>query len=67
MNRDELKGKTTDLKGKLKEGVGKATGDEELREEGQMDQAEGKVQDAWGRGKRRVGEAIEDLGDQIKK
>lgn len=33
-----------DLKGKIKEGAGKAVGNERLQAEGQADQAEGKVQ-----------------------
>ena len=35
--------------------------------EGAADQVEGQVQDAFGRGKRKVGEAIEDVGDRIKR
>jgi uncharacterized protein YjbJ (UPF0337 family) len=67
MNQDELKGKAKDLKGKVKEGVGDMTGDEQLEREGAADQVEGQVQDAFGRGKRKVGEAIEDVGDRIKR
>jgi len=67
MNRDELEGKAEALKGKIKQGAGKLTNDEQLHDEGVADEAAGKTQDALGRGRRKVGEAIEDLGDAIKK
>jgi uncharacterized protein YjbJ (UPF0337 family) len=67
MNRDELDGKANKMKGHLKEGAGELTGNERLKEEGAADRAEGEVQDTYGRGKRKVGEAVEDLGDRIKK
>jgi uncharacterized protein YjbJ (UPF0337 family) len=67
MNRDELKGKAETVKGKAKEAVGNLAGDDDLRAEGIADQAAGKTQDAFGRGRRKVGEAIEDLGKRLKK
>lgn len=67
MNKDELKGKATDLKGRIKGMVGDATGDEELRQEGAADRVEGQTQETWGRGKRKVGEAVKDIGDRIKR
>lgn len=67
MNKDELKGKATDLKGRVKGAAGNAMDDEELRQEGAADQVEGQTQEAWGRGKRRVGEAVEDIGERIKR
>lgn len=65
MNRDEMEGKGENLKGKVKETAGDVTGNERLKREGQADQAAGKVQEKYGEGKRKVGEAIEDLGDEI--
>jgi uncharacterized protein YjbJ (UPF0337 family) len=38
--------KVTEVKGKVKEGVGSATGDEELEAEGQADQAKGNLKQA---------------------
>jgi uncharacterized protein YjbJ (UPF0337 family) len=67
MNKDELEGKTNVVKGKVKQAAGDLTDDPELRDEGVADEAAGKVQDTIGRGRRKVGEAIEDLGDAIKK
>lgn len=43
-NQDKVEGAGKDLKGKIKAGVGEATGDRRLRNEGRADQAEGKVQ-----------------------
>ena len=48
MDKDRVKGSTTNLTGKVKEGAGKATGDEKLRNEGVVDQVKGKVQNAIG-------------------
>jgi uncharacterized protein YjbJ (UPF0337 family) len=67
MNKDELEGKAEALKGKLKQAAGDLTDDDQLRDEGAVDEAAGKTQDAFGRGRRQVGEAIEDVGDAIKK
>jgi uncharacterized protein YjbJ (UPF0337 family) len=67
MNRDELEGKAETVKGKAKEAVGNLAGDDDLRDEGIADQAAGKTQEAIGRGRRKVGEAIEDLGKRLKR
>ena len=67
MNRDELDGKTDQLKGKIKQGVGDLTDNERLHDEGVADEAAGNVQEGYGKAKRKVGEAIEDIGDEIKK
>jgi uncharacterized protein YjbJ (UPF0337 family) len=67
MNRDELEGKTEKLKGKVKQGVGDLTDNERLHDEGVADEAAGEVQDTAGRARRKVGEAVEDLGDRIKR
>jgi uncharacterized protein YjbJ (UPF0337 family) len=48
MDKDRVKGSATNMGGKLKEGAGKLTGDEKLKQEGKTDQAKGKVQNAVG-------------------
>ena len=48
MDKDRVKGSATNLTGKVKEGAGKVTGDEKLRNEGVVDQVKGKVQNAIG-------------------
>ena len=67
MNKDELEGKAEALKGKVKQAAGDLTDDERLHDEGVADELAGKTQDTIGRGRRKVGEAIEDIGEQIKK
>jgi len=67
MNRDELKGKGRTVKGKVKQSVGRATGDERMRSEGVDDEAGGRVQEGFGRARRKVGNAIKDVGDRIKR
>lgn len=66
-NRDELEGKFDQAKGGIKEKVGRAINDRDLEEEGRVDRASGDVQEGWGKAKRKVGEAVEDLGEAIKK
>jgi uncharacterized protein YjbJ (UPF0337 family) len=43
---DKIDGKADELKGKVKEGVGRATDDEELEAEGHGDQAKGNLKQA---------------------
>lgn len=66
-NRDESEGKADQVKGRIKKTVGDLTGDRRLRDEGEVDETAGRVQETVGRGRRKVGEAIEDLGDEIKR
>jgi uncharacterized protein YjbJ (UPF0337 family) len=55
-NEDQTEGKTKDIGGKVKEEVGDATGNDDMKHEGQGDQAEGKVQKG-------IGDAKEKLSD----
>ncbi len=67
MNKDELKGKANVVKGRMKQAAGDLTNDPDLHDEGVVDEAAGQAQDAVGRTKRKVGQAVEDLGKKIKK
>ncbi len=67
MNKDELKGKMDQIKGKAKQATGDLTDDERLHDEGVADEAQGEVQEGFGRGRRKVGEAVEDLGEKLKR
>jgi uncharacterized protein YjbJ (UPF0337 family) len=58
MNKDNVKGKMNDIKGRVKRQVGEWTGDENAQAEGTMDQVKGKVQNAWGN----VKEGVKDVG-----
>ena len=67
MNRDELKGKADRFRGKVKQAAGDLTDDERLHDEGVVDEASGSVQETFGRGRRKVGEALEDIGENLKR
>jgi uncharacterized protein YjbJ (UPF0337 family) len=67
MNRDELEGKGEQIKGKIKQAAGDLTDNEELHGEGVADEAAGGVQEGFGKARRKVGEAIEDVGNKLKR
>ena len=67
MNRDEREGKEKNVSGRIKQATGTLTGNRDLEEEGAEERSEGAVQGELGRARRKVGEAIEDLGDDIKR
>jgi uncharacterized protein YjbJ (UPF0337 family) len=48
MDNDRTEGSLKNIKGRVKEGVGKAIGDTKMETEGKMDRAEGKVQNTVG-------------------
>lgn len=45
---DRTEGSLKQTGGKVKEGAGDLIGDDKMKREGQANQAEGKVQNAWG-------------------
>jgi uncharacterized protein YjbJ (UPF0337 family) len=51
VDQDRTEGSAKQMGGKMKEGVGKLFGDAKMKHEGQADQAEGKLQNAWGSAK----------------
>lgn len=64
-NKDEVRGKAERMKGRVKEGVGSATRNDRLHGEGMADQAKGSAQEGFGKGRRKVGNAVKDLGNKI--
>ncbi len=60
VDQDRAEGSAKQLSGKLKEGAGKLTGDAKLKNEGRAEQAEGKVQNAWGSAKEKARELAKD-------
>jgi len=48
MDKDRIKGSAEQVKGKIKEGIGKVTGDSKTEAEGKADQVKGKVQNTVG-------------------
>ena len=64
-NKDEMEGKFDQAKGATKKGVGRLVDDPELEDEGEAERVGGHVKEKWGKTRRKVGEAIEDIGDEI--
>ena len=64
-NKDEVEGKFDQAKGAVKENVGRAIDNEEMETEGAAERAGGHIQEGYGTAKRKVGEAIEDVGKAV--
>ena len=64
MDNDRIKGAANNVKGKVKTGVGKALGDEKLKNEGRADQVKGKIQNTVGGIKDAAREADEESRDE---
>ncbi len=62
---DEVKGKGKQLAGRTKEELGRFAGNRNLEEKGRREHFEGTVQEKTGKVRRKVGEALEELGDRI--
>ncbi len=63
---DRLSNAAEDAKGKLKEGFGKATDNEQLEAEGKADQAKADLKDKVEDGKDAVAEKYNDVADRDK-
>ncbi|SCY02446.1 CsbD family protein [Microvirga guangxiensis] len=48
MDHDRTEGSMKNIKGRVKEGLGKALGDSKMEAEGKMDKAEGRIQNTVG-------------------
>ncbi|WP_262028209.1 CsbD family protein [Microvirga sp. Mcv34] len=48
MDNDRAEGSMKNVKGRIKEGLGKVLGDSKMEAEGKMDKAEGKIQNTVG-------------------
>lgn len=48
MNESNVSGKLDQVVGKIKQGIGEATGDQSLANSGAADQVKGNVKEAWG-------------------
>ncbi len=63
---DKLKGKADELKGNVKQGVGKATGDRDMQAEGQADELAGKGKGVVGSAKETLGKAGDAVSTAVK-
>jgi uncharacterized protein YjbJ (UPF0337 family) len=61
MNKDSVKGTFDEVVGAAKRKAGELTGNTRLEVEGMTQQVKGKVENAWGKTKEAVREAIDDL------
>lgn len=61
MDKDRIKGKMNDVKGRVERQVGEWTGDEEAQAKGTADQIKGKTQNAVGKMKDAGRDAIDNL------
>jgi uncharacterized protein YjbJ (UPF0337 family) len=66
-NKAEIKGKIKKAKGTVKEDVGHAVGNRSMENHGATDRREGSVQETVGKARRKVGDAVKDLGDTLRK
>jgi uncharacterized protein YjbJ (UPF0337 family) len=64
-NDDEMKGKWDQAAGAVKDKVGEATGDRDLEGRGEAQRAGGDIQEGFGTARRKVGDAIKDVGDKL--
>lgn len=58
-NEDQLKGKGKQIKGTVKEKIGKVLDDPALEHEGEIERLKGKIQEGVGKARRQVEETIE--------
>ena len=58
MNKDQVKGRVTEVKGTIKETAGKLVGNEKLQRKGQAEKVLGEAQAKFGDVKKDVNEAI---------
>lgn len=59
-----MSGETDKAKGRIKQAAGDLTDDEDLRREGQRDEAAGKVKDTVDKAKDKVNEAVDAVKDR---
>jgi uncharacterized protein YjbJ (UPF0337 family) len=65
INDDEIKGNLDKAAGTVKENVGRALGDPITENEGVDQRTGGDIQAGFGKARRKVGEAVEDLGEKL--
>jgi uncharacterized protein YjbJ (UPF0337 family) len=66
MDKDRIVGAAKEAAGKVKEGVGKAVGNDRLTAEGKVEQVEGKVQNTYGKAKDAARDAADKAADALK-
>lgn len=64
-NENEVRGKIDQAAGTVKEHLGRATGDPFLESEGADQRAGGELEAGFGKARRKVGDAVRDLGKKL--
>jgi uncharacterized protein YjbJ (UPF0337 family) len=64
-NEDEVRGKINQTVGKVKEAAGRNSGDPVLEQDGASQRAEGDLEHGFGKARRKVGEALSDVGKKL--
>ena len=64
-NEDEVRGKIDEAAGTVKQHIGRATGDVDLEDEGTGQRIGGNIESGVGKARRKVGEAISDVGKKL--
>jgi uncharacterized protein YjbJ (UPF0337 family) len=65
MEKEQITGKADELKGKMKQGIGKATNNQKLQGEGVVDETKGKVKEAYGDVKNAIKHADKKAGSDV--
>jgi uncharacterized protein YjbJ (UPF0337 family) len=63
MNKDELKGKAENLKGRVKQAAGSLSGDKRAEGEGLIDRVRGAVRERFGKAKRETSRDVSHVDD----
>jgi uncharacterized protein YjbJ (UPF0337 family) len=66
-NKTEMRGKINKAKGAVKERIGHAVGDPNMEKEGAAARSKGSMQETVGKARRKVGDALKDLGRTIRR
>src|SRR5262249_24772970 len=66
-NKDEMKGKLNKAKGAAKESIGRTVGDREMENSGAHERRSVTARENLSRARRKVGDALKDLGDAVRK
>ncbi len=66
-NKAEISGKINKVKGTAEENIGHAVGNRRMENDGVADRSKGGVQETVGKARRKVGDAVKDLGNTLRK
>jgi uncharacterized protein YjbJ (UPF0337 family) len=67
LNKAEIRGKIKKAKGTVKESIGRAVGNRKMENSGVSARRKGSVQETLGKARRKVGDAVKDLGNTMRK